>query len=326
MKAALFLNPGDIRVIQRDIPKLKGNEVLLKIDYAGVCGTDKNIYSGDIHCGPVILGHEFSGEAIEVGSKVKNLKVGNYYNVQPNLSCGVCDVCKRGKYSLCDEKISYGTHMDGGFAEYCAVDSKLLFPVQNIEHIESALVEPVACCLRGLNRSKLSMGQDILIIGGGFTGLLFVQLAKLRGANVHLITRSEKKRVLAKSLGVDSVYESINEIDVDFDIVIEAVGKIETVNNAFQVVGRGGNILLFGVTHAEESIHLKPFEVWERELTIIGSRSNGHDHLDAIRILPKLNIKALISHMVELDGIESGLNIIGKSDCIKVVVRMPGGE
>lgn len=326
MKAALFRNPGDIKVVHRDIPKLKDNEVLLKIDYAGICGTDKKIYNGEIRCEPVILGHEFSGEAREVGSKVKNVKIGNYYNVQPNLSCGVCAVCRKGRYSLCEAKISYGTHIDGGFAEYCAVDSKLLFPVHNIEHIETALVEPVACCLRGLTRSDLSIGQDVLVIGGGFTGLIFIQLAKLWGANVHLITRSEKKRALAQSLGADAVYASINEVNTNFDLVIEAVGEIETVNNAFQAVGRGGSILLFGVTHATESISLKPYEVWKKEINIISSRSNGHGHSDAIQILPKLNIKDLISHVVELDDIERGLKIIGQSDCIKAVVRMPSGK
>jgi len=326
LKAALFHNPGEIEVIQRDTPKLKDDEVLLKIDYAGVCGTDKKIYSGDIQCGPVILGHEFSGEAREVGSKVENVKIGNYYNVQPNLSCGVCGVCRKGRYSLCKDKFSYGTHRDGGFAEYCAVDSKLLFPVHNIEHIESALVEPVACCLRGLTMSDLKRGKDVLIIGGGFTGLIFVQLAKLRGANVHLVTRSEKKRALAKSLGADAVNASVNEVNTDFDLVIEAAGKIETVNDAFQAVGRGGSILLFGVTHAAESVSLRPYEVWEKELRIIGSRSNGHNHTDVLKILPELNIRDLISHVVELDDLERGLNLIGQSECVKVIVHMPGGD
>lgn len=326
MKAAVFRKPGNIIVENREIPTLKDNQVLLKIDYAGICGTDKKIFNGDIPCEPVVLGHEFSGEAREVGSKVENVKIGHYYNVQPNLSCGVCSICRKGRYSLCENKISYGTHIDGGFAEYCTVDSNLLFPVNNIAHIESALIEPVACCLHGLIRCNLSIGQDVLIIGGGFTGLIFVQLAKLQGANAHLITRNEKKRALAQSLGADSVYESISKINMDFDVVIEAVGKTDTVNNAFQVAGRGGNILLFGVTHKAESVPLKPYEVWEKELKIIGSRGNGHNHFDAIRILPKLNIRDLISHVVELDDIERGLKIIGQSDCIKVVVHMPGGE
>lgn len=323
MKAAVFHKPGNIIVEDRELPTLKDNQVLLKIDYAGICGTDRKIFDGDIVCEPVILGHEFGGEAMKVGPKVKNIELGHYYNVQPNMSCGTCSLCRRERYSLCRKKICHGIHIHGGFAGYCIVDYNLLLPASNT--IESTLVEPVACCLHGLARCELSKGQDVLIIGGGFTGLIFVQLAKLQGANVHLITRNEKKRALAKTLGADSVYASISEINMDFDVVIEAVGKTETVNNAFQAVGRGGSILLFGVGSKGESTSFNPYEVWEKELKIIGSRGNGHNHFDAIRILPKLNIKALISHVVELDDIERGLKMVGQSDCIKVVVRMPGG-
>lgn len=326
LKAALFHNQGDIKVVDRDILALKNNQVLLKIDYAGICGTDKKIFNGDIPCNPpVVLGHEFSGKAIKTGSKVKNIEIGHYYNVQPNLSCGICDICRKKRYSLCKNKISYGTHINGGFAEYCAVNCNLLFPILNITQMESALIEPVACCLHGLNRCDLSVGQDVLIIGGGFIGLIFVQLAKLRGANVHLIEPNNKKRLLVESLGADSVYESRSEINMDFDVVIEAVGKTETVNNAFQAVGRGGNILLFGVNPRAESISLKPYEVWEKELKIIGSRGNEHNHFDAIRILPKLNIKDLISHIIELKNISKGFDLMEQDDCIKVIVRMQGG-
>jgi 2-desacetyl-2-hydroxyethyl bacteriochlorophyllide A dehydrogenase len=326
LKAALFRNRGDITVVDKDIPALEDNQVLLKIDYAGICGTDKEIFNGDIPSKPVVLGHEFSGEAIEIGSKVKNIEIGHYYNVQPNLSCGICEVCRKERYSLCKNKISYGIHIDGGFAEYCAVNYNQLFPVFNITHIESALVEPIACCLHGLNRCDLSVGQDVLIIGGGFIGLIFVQLAKMRGTNVHLIEPDNNKRALAKSLGADSVYESISEINMDFDVVIEAVGKTETVKNAFQVVGRGGDILLFGVCPEGESISLKPYKVWEKELKIIGSRSTEHNHFYAIRILPKLNIKDLISHVIALDNIERGFEMMIKEDCIKVVVHIPGSD
>jgi 2-desacetyl-2-hydroxyethyl bacteriochlorophyllide A dehydrogenase len=322
LKVAWFRNPGDIKITDRNIPTVTDNEVLLKIDYAGICGTDKKIFAGDIRCEPVILGHEFSGEVVEVGLKVKNITKGQYYNVQPNLSCGVCGICRRGRYNLCENKISHGIHINGGFAEYCAVDSNLLFPVKNISNIESALIEPVACCLNGLKRCNLSMGQDVLIIGGGFSGLIFVQLVKLYGANAHLITRNKKKRALAKSLGADFVGESIHEMDKDFDVVIEAVGKIDTVNDAVQAVGRGGSVLLFGITRETENIPLKPYEVWEKELKIIGSRSNGHNHFDAIKILSRLNIKDLISHVIDLKDIAMGFEKLDTEDCIKVVIRI----
>lgn len=322
LNVAWFRNPGDIQITHKDIPTVSDNEVLLKIDYAGICGTDKKIFAGDIPCERIILGHEFSGEAVEVGLKVKNIIKGQYYNVQPNLSCGVCSICRRGRYSLCKNKISHGIHIDGGFAEYCAVDFNLLFPINNISHIESALIEPVACCINGLKRCNLSMGQDVLIIGGGFTGLIFVQLVKLYGANVHFITRNKKKRALAKSLGADSVGESIHETNKDFDVVVEAVGNPDTVNDAFQAVGRGGSILLFGITHETETVPLKPYEVWEKELKIIGSRSNGHNHFDAIKILPRLNITDLISYVIDLKDIVMGFEKLDTEDCIKVVIRI----
>ena len=326
MKAAVFRHQGCIEVVDMDVPILKDNQVLLKIGYAGICGTDRAIFNGDIPCKSIVLGHEFSGEAIEMGSKVTNIKKGHYYNVQPNLSCGICDICKKHKYSLCENKISYGIHIDGGFAEYCVIDHQLLFPVLNISHIESALVEPIACCLHGLDQCMSLMDRNILIIGGGFIGLIFVQLAKLRGANVHLIEPNEKKRALAESFDADFVYESLSEIDTNFDLIIEAVGKSETVDDALKVVGRWGEILIFGVSSETESVLIKPYEMWEKELRIFGSRGNGHDHTDAIQLIPQLNVKDLVSSVIELDEINKEFIALGQDDYIKAIVHISGTE
>ncbi len=326
MKAALFRNPGEIAIIDKEIPSLGDNQILLKIDYASICGTDKAIFDGNILCKSVVLGHEFSGKVVKVGSKVKNIEVGNYYNVQPNIACGICDICRKGKPNLCENKISYGIHVDGGFAEYCVVNQDLLFSIPGIPHIESPLIEPVACCLHGLNRCNPSIGADVLIIGGGFIGLVFLQLMKLRGLNVFLVEPNKKKRALAKSLGAESVYESITEVNESFDVVVEAVGKVETVKNAFQVVDYGGTILLFGVCPPNKTFSFNPHEVWKKELKIIGSRSNGHNHFDAIRIFPKLKLRDMITHVIELEDIEKGFRIMEDNNHIKIMVHVSEDE
>ena len=326
MKAALFRSPGDIAIVDKRIPSLGDNQVLLKIDYASICGTDKAIFDGNIPCKPVVLGHEFSGEVVKVGSKVKNIEVGSYCNVQPNIACGICDICRKGNPNLCEYKVSHGIHIDGGFAEYCVVNQDLLFPIYGIPHIESPLIEPVACCLHGLKRCNPSIGEDALVIGGGFIGLVFLQLMKLRGLNVHLIEPNKKKRSLAKSLGAECVFESISEVCDDFDIVVEAVGKIETVRNAFRVVGRGGIVLLFGVCPQSETLSFSPYEVWKKELRIVSSRSNGHNHFDAIRILSKLNLKDMITHVIELKDIKRGFKLMDDNNHIKIVIHVSEAE
>ena len=322
----MFRGPGDIAIIEKQIPSPEDYQVLLKIDYASICGTDKAIFDGDIPCKPVVLGHEFSGEVVEVGSKVKNIEVGNYYNVQPNIACGVCDICRKGKPNLCEHKISHGIHIDGGFAEYCIVDQDLLFPVQNIPRIESPLIEPVACCLHGLNKCSFSIGESVLIIGGGFIGLVFLQLLKLQGLKVHLVEPNRKKRSLAKSLGAEYVYESISEVCDEYDIVVEAVGKIETVRDAFQAAGRGGTILLFGVCPQSATLLFSPYELWKKELKIVGSRSNGHNHFEAIRIFPKLNLKNMITHVIELKDIKKGFKLMEDNNHIKIVIHVAEDE
>ena len=320
MKAALFLAEGNIEIIKKDIPKPTGNQVLLKVEYAGICGTDRKIFNGQIACSPVILGHEFSGKVIEIGEDVKDIVMDDVYNVQPNLSCGKCKMCNRNKYSLCKHKYSYGIDINGGFGEYCIVDSSQLYPIPNyMTALEAALIEPVSCCLHGLERCPLQ-NENVLIIGGGFMGMIFLQLAKLQHLNTHIIEPIEWKREMALSLGADCVYKSISETENTYDNVIEAVGNIGTVKDTFSSVNAGGNILLFGVSSQYLSIPFYPYSVWENELRIIGSRSNGHNHSKAIQIMPKIDVNSLVTHVVKLEHLQNAFKTI--KNYIKIVVRM----
>lgn len=321
MKAAILIKEKKIEIQDVDIPSIKNNEVLLKVYYAGICSTDIKFYNGEIPCNyPIILGHEFSGKAVEIGSETEGIIKGNYYNVQPNISCGYCNECRKKRFCLCKNKICYGTHINGGLSEYCAIDYKLLYSISENQIFESTFIEPIACCLHALDRCNIKTGDDVLIIGGGFTGLIFTQLVQLQGARVHVITRSSRKRALAESLGVDSVYKSICEININFDVVIDAVGKPEIVDTAFQVVGRGGKILLFGVNPIGIGVFVNPYTIWEKELSIVGSRGNGHNHFDAIRILSKLHINDLISHVIELECVGKISNLVEEEDFVKAAV------
>lgn len=326
MKAALFIKPGKIEVVNRNTPKPQNNDVLLQIDYAGICGTDKKIFNGEIKSKPVILGHEFSGRAVKLGSKARGIKIGKYYNVQPNLSCGQCYLCKIGKNSLCEKKVSYGIHLDGGFAEYCLVDYRQLYPIGNIAPLESIFLEPVACCLHGLDRCNLSSVKNVLIIGGGFIGLIFVQLARLKGLNISVVEPNNDKRRLSLKLGANRAFRSIAEIDkkINYDLVIEAVGKKKTIEASFRYVGKGGQVLLFGVAPEECQVLIKPFRIFEKELMIISSRSNGHDHSRALAILPKLDIKNLITDFIPLRDISRVFKLMHQPSTIKVILRLKG--
>jgi len=321
MKAAILKNKRHIEIQDIDIPSIKTNEVLLRVHYAGICSTDIKIFHGELPCKyPVILGHEFCGEAVEIGSEAKNIIRGDCYNVQPNLSCGYCIECRKDKYSLCKNKICYGTHVNGSLSEYCAIDYRLLYPISEDKTFEGTFIEPIACCLYALNRCSINIGDNVLIIGGGFTGLIFIQLVKLRGGKVCLVTRSDHKRALARSLGADLTCKSIPETDMDFDVVIDAVGKPETIDSSIRAAARGGKLLLFGVNPTEVTVPINPYTVWEKELVIVASRGNGHNHFGAIRTMSKVNITSLVSHVIDLEAFETISGIIEDENHIKTVV------
>lgn len=311
MKAAVFYTKEDLRVEEREIPKAYGDKVLIKIKACGICGTDMHIFDGDEGAAPTpagtTLGHEFSGEVVEIGEMVNGIKVGDKVCVDPNKLCNECSFCKDGVGHFCENMIGIGTTVDGGFAEYCLVPMSQVYKFEkDITFAEAAMTEPVACCLHGIDMCNINCGDTVLVIGGGMIGLIMLQLAKLRGAaNLILVEPIAEKREHALKLGADIVIDPINENTSEvlaknnitrINTVIECVGKTATIEQAISLAGKYSTVMMFGLTRPNDEIKVKPFEIFKKEIILKASFINPYTQSRALKLIE--NKKVDVSSMI----------------------------
>lgn len=337
MKASYFLGKGSFEV--RQAPELHPGpgEVVIKNMVCGVCGTDVHIFHGEPGSAdvnpPVVLGHEYSGEVVEVGEGVTALKPGDHVTVDPNIYCGECVYCRNGKKQLCETMQAVGVTRDGGFGEYSLVPAAQAFKLgDSVPYEAGAMAEPVACCLHGIDLAGIKAGDRVCIVGGGAIGLIMLQLAKLSGASTLVLSEpNEKRRQVALSLGADaaidptapdakSAYEAA--LGDGADVVIECVGNNAAVKSAFQLAKKGATIVLFSVPKVEATFDLPLFDVYKKELTIKGSFVNPDTHERAVRLINsgKLDFTSIITHRFNLDQLPEAIAMQMSSESIKVVV------
>ena len=337
MKASYFLGKGSFEV--RQAPELHPGpgEVVIKNMVCGVCGTDVHIFHGEPGSAdvnpPVVLGHEYSGEVVEVGEGVTALKPGDHVTVDPNIYCGECVYCRNGKKQLCETMQAVGVTRDGGFGEYSLVPAAQAFKLgDSVPYEAGAMAEPVACCLHGIDLAGIKAGDRVCIVGGGAIGLIMLQLAKLSGASSLVLSEpNEKRRQVALSLGADaaidptapdanSAYEAA--LGDGADVVIECVGNNAAVKSAFQLAKKGATIVLFSVPKVEATFDLPLFDVYKKELTIRGSFVNPDTHERAVRLINsgKLDFTSIITHRFNLDQLPEAIAMQMSSESIKVVV------
>lgn len=342
MRGTFFLGADqDQKFEVRDMtfPPLKPNEVLVKNYSCGICGTDVHIYHGEEGSAaakpPVVLGHEFAGVVEAVGEQVTDLKPGDHVTVDPNIYCQKCIPCRMGRKQNCENLFAIGVNVDGGFAEYALCpETQCLKVSEDLDFDEAAMAEPLACALHGIDKAKIQSGQQVLVIGGGTIGLLMVQLAKLSGASTVILSEPiAMRREIGLEVGADAVIDPIHE-DVALriqeitgqpgaDVVIECVGKPFAVDQAFRAAGLGATILLFSVPEPGSTAALPLADVFNKELTIVGSRINPDTHLRAVHLLNsgRMKIKQLITHAYDLEHLEDAIHMQMSSDSIKVVVH-----
>ncbi len=337
MKASYFLGKGSFEV--RQAPELHPGpgEVVIKNMVCGVCGTDVHIFHGEPGSAdvnpPVVLGHEYSGEVVEVGEGVTALKPGDHVTVDPNIYCGECVYCRNGKKQLCETMQAVGVTRDGGFGEYSLVPAAQAFKLgDSVPYEAGAMAEPVACCLHGIDLAGIKAGDRVCIVGGGAIGLIMLQLAKLSGASSLVLSEpNEKRRQVALSLGADaaidptapdagSAYEAA--LGDGADVVIECVGNNAAVKSAFQLAKKGATIVLFSVPKVDATFDLPLFDVYKKELTIRGSFVNPDTHERAVRLINsgKLDFTSIITHRFNLDQLPEAIAMQMSSESIKVVV------
>ncbi len=317
MKSAVFYGKHDIRIEEQPVPVLRQDEVLIRVKACGICGTDVHIFEGDKGAAavtpPTILGHEFSGVVEAVGEAVTRCKPGDRVCVDPNCYCGNCRPCRDGMVHFCEHMIGYGTTVNGGFAEFCAVRERQVYLLgDNTTFEQGAMTEPVACCLHGMDLCGIKPGHHVAVIGGGMIGLIMLQLARLSGAaRVALLEPVEGKRKAAQKLGADIC---INPLEEDagaalqkagmdhLDTVIECVGLPSTMAQAIQLAGYGATVMMFGLTKPDDTIPLKPFEIFQKEITLKASYINPCTQRRALDLIDsgRLDVSSMVCRTISL--------------------------
>ena len=206
MKAAIVEKPGELVIKQVPMPEIKDDEVLIKVKYTGICGTDWSIFTGKYSPDrlPLIPGHEFSGVIVAVGEEAKNLDTGDRVTADINMSCGHCFYCKRGQKLMCPEFTQLGIHIDGTYAEYVKApwDQVHKLP-ENINFLQGAFIEPVSCVIHSAKVMQVEIGSSVAILGSKL-GILHAVIARHRGAApIILLGRNEPRLDIAKKMGAD---------------------------------------------------------------------------------------------------------------------------
>ncbi len=286
MKAQLFYGPGDVRFKYIDIPEIEDNGVLVRVKSALTCGSDLKTYRRG-HPTMIkkasVFGHEWAGDIVETGSKVSRFKTGDRIVSANTAPCNGCYYCRLGRYSLCENLI----YNNGAYAEYIKVPGRILekntyrIP-EGIDYKEAALLEPLACVVHGIEESNINAGDTVVINGAGPVGLMFVVLARLKGATVISVDLSDERLEYAGVLGADHVIngsrvknqvqavKELTEMGRGADIAIDATGIPEVWEMTILMGRKGAVINLFGGCMPGTSIKIDTALLHYSELTVKG--------------------------------------------------------
>ncbi|MER9327839.1 zinc-dependent alcohol dehydrogenase family protein [Mesorhizobium sp. M0488] len=318
MKAVRLEAVGSIalREIRKPVPG--PDDLLVRIEACGVCGTDRHLFHGEFPCRPPVTpGHEFSGIIETIGADVSGFAIGDRVTGDPNIACGRCPQCHAGRVNLCRNLSAIGIHRDGGFADYVIVPQKQAFILPaGLKPTHGAFCEPLGCCLHGVDLAEITAGSSVVVLGGGVIGLLTVQLARLAGATtIILSTRQASRRALAEDLGatatidptaadvVDAVAGPAGLVPGGADVVFECAGVRETVEQSMRLARAGGKVVIVGVTPQGMKAEFEPFDLLFRELKVLGSFLNPYTHRRAADLIASgaIEIDRLISRQVTLE-------------------------
>ena len=338
MKAAVVEKPNVLRIKQVPVPEIADEEVLIRVKYTGICGTDWSIFTGRYSADklPLISGHEFSGTVAQVGKKARGLKEGDRVTADINMSCGICFYCRKGQKLMCRDFRQLGIHIDGTFAEYVKAPFDQVHKLpDSVDFLSGAFIEPLSCVIHSSKAARVTHGSSVAVIGCGL-GILHGALASQRGAAPVIVIGDNARRLaVAKEMGADIVLnvkegkDPVAEVKQltegrGADFVVEAVGTPRTYEQAFEMVRPGGTVVAFGICAGDDTIKIKPYDLVLGEKTVASSCAGvGPDWSDAIALLAHGHIKpqSMFSMIVPLEELQAALEQL-RSDpnLIKVFV------
>jgi len=327
MRAAVADGAGGIEIQDLPVPTAREGWVVIAPVGTGVCGTDLHLISGDYPHGrfPVVPGHEFAGYVTDVGAGVTSLKEGDYVGVNPNVSCGKCTWCLRGATNLCQNILPVGVAINGSVAEFVAVPREIVFPLNaSISHGAAPLIEPFACVLHALERVPDWREQELVIFGAGSIGLMAVILGRAEGATgIRVVEPNEARRDAALELGAVQAVASADDLDSKvFDLALDASGHPAAISQAISSLGPRGRLVQMGVASPTATVALNPYEVFAKELSIIGSNSLAEKYGESAERMVDLQdeLESLVTATFTLEDYAEALNAAKSPDQIKVQV------
>jgi 2-desacetyl-2-hydroxyethyl bacteriochlorophyllide A dehydrogenase len=331
MLAARYYGIRDVRIEELPRPGCGPKEVLVKVAYAGICGSDLHIYRKGMFVSsvPETMGHEFSGVVEEIGPGVTGLRPGDHVVGDPRVSCGDCPWCRQGKHNLCPQLSFIGEICPGCFAEYLVMseESLLKLPLE-LELDRAALIEPLAVALHAAGKAGLSPRETLGIIGAGPVGLLTLLVAKHQVAKIIVVDRAPARLELARRLGADEVVPVFSEDPLEqADVVIEAAGTEATLGGALRWLKPGGRLVLTGLY--EEGVLVDPNDILVKELKIDGI--NAYERKDltkAVQVMAtgRLDVAPLISQILPLESAAAGFGMLTspQPDVVKILLAPTG--
>lgn len=343
MNVAVMTGIGKMDYTRRPIPTPKDNEVLVKLEYVGICGSDLHFYeSGAIGAcvvkPPFVLGHEPGGVVVEVGKNVTHLKVGDKVALEPGKTCGQCEFCKTGRYNLCPDVIFFATPpVDGVFQEYVAHEAGLCFKLpENVSTLEGALIEPLAVGFHAANLGDAHIGQTAVVMGAGCIGLVSMMALKAKGVSkVYVVDIMAKRLEKALELGADGVINGAEQDAVEAvlaltngagcDLVVETAGTQITTRQAIHMTKKGATIVLVGYSKTGE-MTLPMSLALDKELTFKTVFRYRHVYPMAIDAVAagKINLKGIVTDIFQLDDIQNAMDrsVADKANIVKAVVKI----
>jgi len=337
MRAAVLLEPGRFEVQEVPIPVVGPDDVLIKVDRCGICGTDIHMFKGHYAAEylPLVPGHEFTGTISRVGDKVSGLRIGQRVVADINVGCGRCYYCRRNEILNCSEIRQIGIHRNGGFAEFVVVPGRLVITAPpSISPEVLALTEPVACVVRAARKSGISFGQSVVVLGAGPIGNLHIQMMRLVGAApIIAVELAPHRAKLAEAAGADVVVTDSGDVrrivaehtdGRGADMVIESVGLTGLYAEALTLIRPGGHVAAFGITGPDESVPLPLLKTVLQENSVKGSVAGmGEDMHDALTLLVhgRFQTEALTEAVIPLEDIQWAFESLQERQALKTQIN-----
>ncbi|TFK53822.1 NADP+-dependent D-mannitol dehydrogenase [Heliocybe sulcata] len=339
MKAVVYSAPSQFSVREEPVPRPAKGQILIKVSCVGVCGSDGHIHAGEFPVlYPLIPGHEVMGTVHSIGEGVDGYMIGDRCVVEPVAFCGQCFFCRRGNHVMCLNLGGHGVTFPGGFAEYMLTEASRVFKIKNLTDEEAVLIEPTSCALHAIDRLKVKVGAEALVIGAGPSGMMLAQLLKLNGASkVVVVAPAGRKMEVARRLEAGDEYVELDRSDSragwakvkreyprGFDVVVEMTGSEAIINDAINYVRRGGSLMIYSLYPPSALVHWPPSKIFADEIEILGSMAQAYCFPRAVEYIESRKVKTqgVVTDIFKLDEWEKVLEKMESRDFVKIAVKV----